>query len=251
MQDEEFQKKLKTAIFIFVIVSACTGFYTGIIDAVQSNYFKDAYDATAQQRGLIEIPRELPGVVSLFVITAFSFLRDIRTAVIAQVFGIIGMVVLGLFHPSFGIMLIFLFIFSLGQHMSIPLSDSIGLSLATRDNMGRVLGRFNSIRMAFMMIAGLVCFFGFRSDLFHFCRRVRHKEGRCYRLDQDIPHSICSKTEATGNVIIEKSVVMNVISAALFAFPPYCAVIGESAAADGNNAFRSTIESHRTGMSNG
>jgi len=168
MQDEEFLRRLKIAIFIFAVVSAFTGFYTGVVDSIIANYFKDAYDVTAEQRGFIEIPRELPGVVSLFVITAFSFLRDIRTAVIAQVFGVIGMVVLGLFHPTFGIMLIFLFVFSLGQHMFMPLGDSIGLSLATRDNMGRVLGRFNSIRMAFGMVAGLVCFFGFRSGFFHF-----------------------------------------------------------------------------------
>jgi len=168
IMDEDFQKRLKTAIFIFILVSACTGFYQGVVDLIFSNYFKEAYDVTAQQRGLIEIPRELPGIVSLFIITGLSFLRDIRTAVIAQVFGVIGLVALGLFHPTFGVMLIFLFIFSLGQHMFMPLGDSIGLSLASRDNMGRLLGRFNSVRMAFGMVAGLICFFGFRSGFFHF-----------------------------------------------------------------------------------
>jgi len=168
MQDEEFQKRLKTAIFIFMIVSACTGFYSGATDLISSNFFKEAYDASAAERGVIEIPRELPGIVSLFVITALSFLRDIRMAVIAQVFGVVGMVALGLFHPSFGVMLIFLFIFSLGQHMFMPLGDSIGLSLATKDNMGRVLGRFKSMNMAFSMVAGIVCFFGFRTGFFHF-----------------------------------------------------------------------------------
>jgi len=167
-QEEDFQKRLKTAIFLFVLVSAFTGFYAGTTDVILSNYFKEAYDATAHQRGIIEVPRELPGIASLFVITALSFLRDIRTAVLAQGFGAIGLVVLGVFHPSFGVMLIFLFIFSLGQHMFMPLGDSIGLSLATRDNMGRLLGRFKSVSMAFAMVAGLVCFFGFRTGFFHF-----------------------------------------------------------------------------------
>jgi len=151
-----------------MIISAFTGFYSGVADLVMSNYFKEAYDATASQRGIIEIPRELPGIVSLFVITALSFLRDFRIAVVAQILGAIGLVVLGVFHPSFGIMLIFLFIFSLGQHMFMPLGDSIGLSLATRDNLGRLLGRFKSVNMAFMMISGIICFFGFRSGFFHF-----------------------------------------------------------------------------------
>ena len=168
IQDEDFQKRLKKAIFIFVLISACTGFYAGVTDLIMGNYFKEAYDATAQMRGVIEVPRELPGIVSLFIIAALSFLRDIRMAVVAQLFGAIGLVVLGVFHPSFGIMLLFLFIFSLGQHMFMPLGDSIGLSLATKDNMGRLLGRFKSVNMAFMMIAGIICFIGFRTGVFHF-----------------------------------------------------------------------------------
>jgi len=168
LQEEEFQKKLKTAIFIFILISAFTGFYQGVVDLIFSNYFKEVYEATATQRGVIEFPRELPGIVSLFVIIGFSFLRDIRTAVIAQALGVTGLVVLGLIHPTFGVMIIFLFIFSLGQHMFMPLGDSIGLSLATRENYGRLMGRFNSVRMVFGMIAGIICFFGFRSGFFNF-----------------------------------------------------------------------------------
>ena len=168
MQDEAFQKKIRNAIIIFTVISAFAGFYHGVMDLILSNYFKEAYEVTATQRGLIEIPRELPGIASMFVISAFSFLRDIKTAVIAQMLGVTGLVVLGVFHPSFGVMLIFLFIFSLGMHMFMPLGDSIGLSLTNRENMGRRMGRFNSVRMAFGVIAGLVCFFGFRSGFFHF-----------------------------------------------------------------------------------
>jgi predicted MFS family arabinose efflux permease len=168
MQDETYKKNIGTAIIIFTVIMAFTGFHQNTMDLIISNYFKEAYEVTATQRGLIEFPRELPGIVSMFVISAFSFLRDIKTAVIAQILGIIGLVVLGIFHPAFGIMLIFIFIYSLGLHMFMPLSDSIGLSLTDRENMGRLMGRFNSVRMAFGMIAGLVCFFGFRSGFFHF-----------------------------------------------------------------------------------
>jgi predicted MFS family arabinose efflux permease len=65
-------------------------------------------------------------------------------------------------------MLVFLFIFSTGVHMYMPLGDSIGLSLAQRINMGRVMGRINSVRMAFLMIAGVLTFVGFRVGWFDF-----------------------------------------------------------------------------------
>lgn len=162
------QHRERTAVILFVVASAFVGIALGFSDSILSNYFKDAYDVTAGQRGLIEFPRELPGILSIFVIAALSFLGDVRVAVVAQCLGAVGLVALGFFRPGFGVMLVFIFIYSLGQHMYIPLGDSIGLSLAKRENMGRVLGRFNSVRMAFLMIAGILTFFGFRYGLFDF-----------------------------------------------------------------------------------
>jgi predicted MFS family arabinose efflux permease len=158
----------RRSIRIFLVISALVGLGMGLSDAIIANYFKDAYDISARQRGFIELPRELPGVVSIFIIAALAPLKNIRGAVAAQLLTIIGLVVLGLVRPAFPVMLVFLFIYSCGTHMYIPLGDSIGLSLARRQDMGRTLGRFNSMRMAFLMVAGIVTFVGFRSGCFSF-----------------------------------------------------------------------------------
>jgi predicted MFS family arabinose efflux permease len=160
--------KIKKAMFLLAFASAFVGIYYGFSDSILANYFREAYGVGAAQRGLIELPRELPGIVSLFVISALSFLRDIRIAIVAQVFGAIGMMALGLWHPTFGVMLVFLFIYSLGLHMYIPLGDSIPLSFAKQGNMGRTLGRLNSVRMAAMMLVGIATFLGFRYGVFTF-----------------------------------------------------------------------------------
>jgi MFS family permease len=65
-------------------------------------------------------------------------------------------------------MMVFLFIFSLGVHMFIPLYDSIGMALTSGENVGAQLGRFNSVRVAFGLVAGGLAFFGFRSGFFSF-----------------------------------------------------------------------------------
>ena len=161
-------QKIKKALFLLAIASAFVGIYYGFSDSILANYFREAYDIGAAQRGFIELPRELPGIVSLFVISALSFLRDIRIAIIAQIFGAIGMMVLGIWHPTYGVMLIFLFIYSLGLHMYIPLGDSISLSFTKMGNMGRTLGKLNSVRMAAMMLAGIATFLGFRNGIFNF-----------------------------------------------------------------------------------
>jgi predicted MFS family arabinose efflux permease len=144
------------------------GLAGGFSDAILANYFKEAYDVNAAQRGFIELPRELPGVLSFFFLAWLSSLGNVRNAVLAQLLGAGGLCVLGLFRPSYAVMLIFLFVFSTGVHMFIPLGDSIGLSLAQRMNMGRVMGRINSVRMAFLMISGVLTFVGFRVGLFNF-----------------------------------------------------------------------------------
>ena len=158
----------EAGIKIFLVISALIGLAMGLSDSILANYFKEAYNVNAQERGFIELPRELPGVLSIVFIAALSFLKSKRIAFVAQMAAAFGLIVLGVWRPSFGVMLFFLFIFSSGMHMYVPLGDSIGLSLAKEQNMGLMMGRFNSIRMAFLMIAGIVTFIGFRVGWFTF-----------------------------------------------------------------------------------
>ncbi|MDR1961417.1 MAG: MFS transporter [Gracilibacteraceae bacterium] len=156
------------AIKLFMAITAFVGLAMGFSDALLANYFKDAYDVNAQQRGFIEFPREMPGVLAIFVIAALAGLRDIRTALAAHALTAAALIALAFLRPAFPVMLIFLFLYSMGVHMYLALGDSIALSLAQKQNMGSMLGRINSVRMALFMFAGVVTFFGFRRGLFDF-----------------------------------------------------------------------------------
>ena len=150
-----------------------TGLAMGLSDSLFANYFKDAYNVDAFQRGLIEFPRELPGFICVFIVASLAWLGDIRLAIISQTLMVIGLVVLGLFTPAFGVMLVFLFINSLGMHMFMPLSDSIGMSLADKGNFGAMKGKFNGIRSALAMVAAVVVFIGFRAGFFSFTSPIK------------------------------------------------------------------------------
>ena len=167
--DQETQKRNK-AVIVYMIIVALVGLALGLSDAVWANYFRDAYNVDAWQRGLIEFPREAPGVLGVFILSGLAFLGDKRLSLISMVLSMIGLIVLGLVTPPFSIMLIFLFINSLGMHMFIPLYDSLGMSLAKGGNYGTIMGRFNSIRTGFGMLAALLVFFGFRNGFFSFMR---------------------------------------------------------------------------------
>ena len=153
---------------LFVLILALTALGLGFSNDIISNYFKDAYQATAFQRGIIELPRELPGILCILVISLFSFISDIRIAILAQVLSIVGIVYLGLFTPSYTIMTVFIFTNSLGMHLFFVLQDSIGLALIKKGETGKRMGQFKGISTAFQMAAAILVFIGFRTGFFSF-----------------------------------------------------------------------------------
>lgn len=163
---------VKPEMAMFLVLVAAVSLGNGVTDAVYSNYFKEVYHVTAVQRGFIEFPRELPGMLCMVVIGLLGFLGDLRVAFIAQVLALVGVTVLGFVTPSFGVMLIFLFINSLGMHLFMPLRDSIGMSLAEPNKVGNRMGQILSVSSAFSMIAALLVYFGFKFGFFSFNTRI-------------------------------------------------------------------------------
>ena len=166
--DKTIKHNSKRAIFVYMTVVALLGLAMGLSDNIYSNYFRDAFNVNAFQRGIIEAPREAPGVIGVLLLSGFAFLGNIKLGIIAQILTMIGLFAMAFLSPSFEVMLLFLFINSMGMHMFIPLYDGIGMSLAAKNEAGKLLGKFNSARVAFSMIAGLLVFFGFQAGFFSF-----------------------------------------------------------------------------------
>ena len=159
--------------YLFFAVIVAVNLAMGFSDGLFSNYFKDVYQIDGLRRGLIELPRELPGVITFFLVSALSFLGDITIAIFAQAIAAVGLMVLGLVTPSFGVMLVFLFINSLGVHLYMPLRDSIGMSLAEPDQIGKRMGQFGGLSFAVLTVAGLTVFFLFRFGVFSFTSPIK------------------------------------------------------------------------------
>lgn len=162
----------KHAFIYLLIATALTALAAGLSEGVYSNFYKEVYDVTAAQRGFIEFPREIPGLIAVFVISLMSFMGEIRLAIAAQVLSIVGLLLLGIFTPPFAIMLAFLFINSMGMHLYMPLKDSIGLNIIGKENTGRQFGILNGVRTGAGFVAALAVFLGFRSGFFSFSHGV-------------------------------------------------------------------------------
>ena len=170
---KKWLKDLTPAMLLYMAVIALVALGNGFSDSILANYFKDAYHVDAVQRGFIEFPRELPGFLCALAIAALSALGDIRASMVAQVLCVIGLTVLGLFTPAFGVMLVFLFLYSSGIHLFMPLSDSIGMSLAEPDRIGKRMGQYNAVKQAVGFVAALLVFFGFRLGWFSFSTQIK------------------------------------------------------------------------------
>ncbi|MBA4347849.1 MAG: MFS transporter [Clostridiales bacterium] len=166
-------EKRRNELYLFFAVIVAVNLAAGFSEGLFSNYFKDVYHTDGFQRGLIELPREMPGVITFFLISAMSFLGDITIAIFAQGIAAFGLMVLGLVTPSFGVMLVFLFINSLGMHIYMPLRDSIGMSLAEPEQIGKRMGQFGGTSYAVLTVAGLTVFFLFRFGVFRFASQTK------------------------------------------------------------------------------
>lgn len=142
---------------VFFPVMAISGFTTNIIDSTFNNFLKETYGLSGMARSVLELPRELPGFSVVFVSALLFFLSSRRLAALSMFLQAAGLLLIAFFAPRFNIMLMWLFVMSLGQHLFMPLSSSIGMELAEPGAEGRRLGQLNGVRtVATIVGSGLV-----------------------------------------------------------------------------------------------
>lgn len=127
--------------FAFGMGSAC-------FDAVFNNFLHTRFDLSAFSRTFLELPRETPGLLTVVFAALLFFIGSRRRAAWAFVFCAVGLVLMGTLSVHYNLMLIWLFLFSIGQHQWLPLSSSIGMELARAGGDGRRLGQLNAVRNA-------------------------------------------------------------------------------------------------------
>ncbi len=147
---------------LFIAAVALFSFSQSVINTVFNNFLNETFSITDFQRGVLELPREMPGFLVVFFSASLFFLSSRRLAAVAFLLASLGSTLLGLHTPSYAIMLGWLFILSTGQHLFLPLNQAIGMEFARGGKAGKFLGRQVGI-MNFAAIAGsFLIFLGFR-----------------------------------------------------------------------------------------
>jgi predicted MFS family arabinose efflux permease len=148
-------------ILLFAVTLLFVGFSQGLVDSTFNNFLKGTFGINSLERTVLELPRELPGVLSAFVAAALFFLGPRRTAAVANLLAAGGILLIGLFSVNFPVMLVWLFVFSLGQHVFLPLNSSLGMDLAAEGKGGRRLGQFAGVQNFAYILGSAVIVVGF------------------------------------------------------------------------------------------
>jgi len=152
----------KRDFVLFLLASAVIGITQSIDTSFFNNFLNDNYQLSISQRTFLEIPREFPGFAVVFVTGLLFVFGDVRTAAVANLLGGLGALGLAFWSPEYLPMIGWLTIYSMGQHLFMPMSNSIGMNLATDGQMGKRLGQINSVNTAVFLATSLATAFLFR-----------------------------------------------------------------------------------------
>ncbi|HPQ39151.1 MAG TPA: MFS transporter [bacterium] len=153
-------------IFLFVTALVLFAFGGAVNNSIFNNYLDDTFGYTAEQRGFLELPRELPGLLVTFTIGLFFFLSEMRFLGLACLTASLGIFGIGLWSPGNHSMLWWVFIWSTGVHIQLVLLERVCMDIGIGKGRGHRLGRMNGLR-SLGMILGAV-FVSFFADRLNF-----------------------------------------------------------------------------------
>ncbi len=147
---------------LFITASFAVGMAGSLVESTLNNFLNDTFTLNGFQRSFLEFPREFPGFIVLFVSAALWFLGSRRMGGLAMLFAALGIFLIGFSSASYTTMVVFLFIFSVGNHLFMPVASTIGMELAADGKTGRRLGQLNAIRNLAAIGGSFIVFIGFK-----------------------------------------------------------------------------------------
>jgi MFS family permease len=133
----------RVARFLGVLV--LSGVSYGLYRGVQDNYLAELVHISPFERGIVEFFREIPGLLVVLILAGmyrFSESRIFKIGVAVMLAGIVGLIASG---TGKFVVVLWMVVFSFGEHVIMPVKSTISLDLARRDQGGASLGITSAI----------------------------------------------------------------------------------------------------------
>ncbi len=154
MSESKGIRKVMVAVLVALFLAQLGG---GLYDVLFSNYLSDVLHLDAGERGLMELPRELPGVLSLFVMGALFFLNEVRLAAVSVLLAALGTFLMLMWGQGATLLQLSLSVVtaSLGLHILMGTVDSIVMHTARPENRSLRLGQMRALGTAASLLGAL------------------------------------------------------------------------------------------------
>jgi MFS family permease len=132
--------KSESKVSRFLATLLLTGLGAGLYKGIQDNYLAELVHITEFQRGIVEFFRELPGLMVIVVLAALSRLSESKIFKLGT--GLMALGMAGLLISGTGRVIVvgFMVLYSLGEHVVMPVRSTISLELAQSEKAGASLG---------------------------------------------------------------------------------------------------------------
>ena len=143
------------------------GLYKGVID----NYLAEVAGMSEFDKGVSEFFRELPGFALILVLAVFYMFSAERIYQIGAVIMLAGMSMQAVIPSEKALVIMAIFIYSLGEHIQLGMRNTITLEYAREGKSGVALGRQNAVYQigtlsGYIIVILLFLVLGNRTSLF-------------------------------------------------------------------------------------
>ncbi|MDR1468601.1 MAG: MFS transporter [Spirochaetaceae bacterium] len=143
MSRDIYRPDAKPARYLCVLVLFGVAF--GLYKGIQDNYLAEIVKITAFERGIVEFFRETPGLLVILFLAAlyrFSDSRIFKIGIWCMAAGLVGLLAAG---TGKIIVVVFMVVFSMGEHIIMPVRSTISMDLARHNQGGASLGITSAI----------------------------------------------------------------------------------------------------------
>ena len=148
---DSWRIRLKNAhrnLLLFAAGVALMGFAGSMFDTTFNNFLSDTFNITAEARGFLEFPRELPGFLTALFAGLLFFTAETNIAGIAALCVGAGMIGVAIWGGGWWAMIALMTVWSVGSHLIMPVRSSISMDLAHDGRKGRRLGQIQGVGIA-------------------------------------------------------------------------------------------------------
>ncbi|HUT74919.1 MAG TPA: MFS transporter [Armatimonadota bacterium] len=162
MVERRHRGGLGRQLLLLVVAACCMAAAMKIFDATFNNFINDTFHLSAEQRGRLEFPRELPGFLVAVFAGVFFFMNEVRLAALALAVLAVGNIGIGLVGRDYWTMIAFMFLYSAGMHLFGPLRGAIVLAASQPHERGTRLGQVGGMQVAAGIAGAAVVWLGWK-----------------------------------------------------------------------------------------